>query len=83
MPLTAAQWARVRSEFDRLVEAPAELRRAALAALAAEDLDASRELDGLLRAAARTDSRLDQRALDTYAAEHVAAPALLDQHLKA
>jgi eukaryotic-like serine/threonine-protein kinase len=83
VPLTPAQWERVATEFDRLVEASADTRQAAVAALAAEHAESASELEGLLRAADRTDSRLDGQAFEALAAPRVASPALLGRRVGA
>jgi eukaryotic-like serine/threonine-protein kinase len=83
MTLTPAQWARVAAEFDRVCDAPADLRQAAVLALAATEPEAAAELDALLRASDRSDSPLDTPALHAFAAMHAAAPALLGKRLGA
>ncbi|MDZ7632715.1 MAG: serine/threonine-protein kinase [Gemmatimonadaceae bacterium] len=81
--LSAQQWERVAAEFDRLHEAPAATRRAAVDALAVDDPLVAQELEALLESADRTDSLLDRKALDVYAAMHASSPALLGRRLGA
>ena len=83
MTLTPAQWQRVALEFDRVHDAPIDVRTAAVLALASTDAGAAAELDGLLSASDRTDSRFDHQALDIFASMQASAPALLGRRLGA
>lgn len=70
--LDPARWARVSSEFDRLVELEPEAQRAALAALADEDPSLAAEVAALIAADARADGLLEHR-------EEALAPIAADQ----
>jgi eukaryotic-like serine/threonine-protein kinase len=83
MTLSASQWARVAEEFDRLCDAPVDVRKSGVMALASHDADAAAELDALLSASDRSDSRFDRPALHAYAAMQATAPALIGRRLGA
>jgi eukaryotic-like serine/threonine-protein kinase len=80
---TPEQWRAVAEQFDRLHESPTDVRQAALAEFARADAAAARELEGLLAAADRTDSRLDHHAVDAFSQMIETAPSLIGRTLGA